>query len=147
MNGCSDHRVRGRIFQPSGAQASVRCYQWVRTGPLLYIEATFSFTVISPKRSGEDRSIRSTDDGKYPTLHDERIFENEMRRMHLIVPTRPHALLTDIPTISQKWERNLRNVFSYDDVSKSFVFYSIKVLALEQIRTIVFDVDFALVEC
>ena len=67
--------------------------------------------------------------------------------MHLIVPTRPHALLTDISTISQKWERNLRNVFSYDDVSKSFVFYSIKVLALEQIRTIVFAVDFALVEC
>ena len=107
MNGCSDHRVRGLIFQPSGAQASVRSYQWVRTGPLLYIEATFSFTVISSRRSGEDRSIRSTDDGKYPTLHDERIFENEMRRMHLIVPTRPHALLTDISTISQKWGEEL----------------------------------------
>ena len=65
----SDHRQQHeRIFQPSGAQASVRCYQWVRTGLRLYIEATFSFTVISSKRSAEDRSIRSTNDGKYPTF-------------------------------------------------------------------------------
>ena len=70
-----------------------------------------------------------------------------MRRMHLIAPTRPHTFLTDISTISQKWERNLRSAFTYDDVSKSYAFYSIKVLPLEQIRTIVFDVDFALVEC
>ena len=146
MNGCSDHRVRGRIFQPSGTQASVRSYQWVRTGPLVYIEATFSFTVISSKRSGEDRSIRLTDDGKYPTFHDERIFENKMRRMHLIVATRPHALLTDISTISQKWDKNLKNAFSYDDVIKSVVSYSIKVRALEQTRTIILDDDFALVE-
>ena len=67
-----------------------------------------------------------------------------MRRMHLNVRTRPHALLTDISAISHKWDKNLRNAFSYEDVIKSVVSYSVKVLALEQTRTSILDVDFGL---